>query len=352
MSAKNIMIPAPNRPHFLSNPPLAIFALALTVALAGCGEKKDKPATQTAAKVNKEEVTVSQINQVLAQQRALPAGQAASAAPVVLERLIDQELALQKAGDLKLDRDPRVMQAIEASRREIVARAYVEKVGEGAPKPTPKEVEDYYNGHPALFANRRIYNLQELDIISTPDQLEPLKKQLEASKTFPIFLDYLKANGFKFQGSEGVRAAEQLPLASVEQFAALKDGQAVFSAKPDGKGARVIHVAGSRVQPVNLQSATPAIEQFLLNERKRKLVADDLQALRKAAKIEYVGDYATSRPPPAPTPATEDKPMMTLPAASGPAPVDAAPQVDVAPREAPAGSMPTATIDKGLKGMK
>ena len=40
-----------------------------------------------------------------------------------------------------------------------------------------------------------------------------------------------------------------------------------------------------------LDKATSAIEQFLLNERKRKIVADDLQALRAAAKIEYLGDF-------------------------------------------------------------
>ena len=47
------------------------------------------------------------------------------------------------------------MQQIEAARREIISRAYVEKIGEGAPKPTPAEVKAYYEKHPALFANRR-----------------------------------------------------------------------------------------------------------------------------------------------------------------------------------------------------
>jgi hypothetical protein len=58
----------------------------------------------------------------------------------------------------------------------------------------------------------------------------------------------MKTNGIRFQGSEGVRSAEQLPLASLDQFAALKDGQAVFAARPTG--ARVIHLVGSRRQPV------------------------------------------------------------------------------------------------------
>ena len=147
------------------------------------------------------------------------------------------------------------MQQIEAARREIISRAYLEKIGEGAPKPTPAEIKAYYEKHPALFAERRIYNLQEVDIEAAPAQVEALRATLASAKTFSVFVDYLKANNIKFQGTEGVRAAEQLPLASVEQFAALKDGQAVFAARPNG--ARVIHLAGSRSQPVDLEAATP-----------------------------------------------------------------------------------------------
>jgi len=243
------MTPRAPRPLHLSTRSLAVVVVTLTAALAGCGDKgKEKQASQTAAKVNKEEITVHQINLALSQQRAAASAQGASAAGIVLERLIDQELALQKASDQKLDRDPRVMQQIDAARREIISRAYVEKIGEGAPKPTPAEIQGYYEQHPALFANRRVYSLQELDIEAAPTQFDALRAALTAAKTFPAFVDYLKANNIKFQGSEGVRAAEQLPLASVEQFAALKDGQAVFVARPNG--ARVIHLVSSRSQAV------------------------------------------------------------------------------------------------------
>jgi len=330
--------------------PLVVAVVALAAVLAGCGDKKEKTATQTAARVNKEEITISQINQVLAQQRAaVPADQAASANSAILERLIDQELAVQKASDQKLDREPRVMQAIEASRREIIARAYLEKISEGASKPTPAEIQDYYEKHPALFSARRIYSLQELDIEAPPEQLDALRDTLKSSKTFPAFIEYLKTQGLKFQGTEGVRSAEQLPLASVDQLAALKDGQAVFIARP--KGARVIFLVSSRLQPIGLERATPAIEQFLLNERKRKLAAEDMALLRKAAKVEYLGDFAMNAPPPpvASSAPSFEKPVMSI-AASG---VDAAPQIDVAPREAAPASMPSsATLDKALKGMK
>ena len=117
---------------------MGLALLATAVALVGCGDKKkDAAASQTAAKVNKEEITVHQINYVLSQQRGLAPAQAASASRQVLEGLIDQELAVQKATDQKLDRDPRVVQQLEGARREIISRAYLDKIGQGAPKPTP-----------------------------------------------------------------------------------------------------------------------------------------------------------------------------------------------------------------------
>jgi EpsD family peptidyl-prolyl cis-trans isomerase len=333
----------------------ALVATVLAMALTGCGEKKDKPASQTAAKVNKEEITVHQINYVLQQQRGLAPEQAASASKVALERLIDQELALQKAQDQKLDRDPRVVQQLEAARREVIARAYVDKIAAGAPKPSAAEIKAYFEAHPALFKERRVYNLQELAIQAKPEQVAELQSRLAASKDLPDFINYLKTNDFKFAANQAVRAAEQLPLASLDKFAQLKDGQTIFSATPSG--AQVVIMAGSRSQPVDEARATPAIEQFLWNERKRKVVEDDLKALRSAAKIEYVGDYAKGgsnevKPPP---PAASEAPPLTsiapaMPAGSIPS---AAPQIEVEPINSGAASSPSSgTLEKGIKGFK
>lgn len=289
-------------------------ALATTaILLAGCGDKKDKAASQTAARVNKDEITVQQINFVLQQQRNLKPEQAEAASKQILERLIDQQLALQKADDLKLDRDPRVVQQIESAKREILARAYVEKVGEAVTKPTPEDIKKYYDDKPALFKERRIYSIQEIAIEAKPDQIGALREHLAQAKNVGEFIEYLKANDFHFAGNQAVRAAEQLPLQSLDTFARLKDGQAVLSPAPSG--AMVVVLAGSRSQPVTEEQARPAIEQFLMNDRKRKLVEEEVKALRAAAKIEYVGKFvpgtaaapaagaSAAMPAPAPAPA-------------------------------------------------
>lgn len=289
-------------------------ACATALLATGCGErKKDKPATQAAARVNKDEITVHQINLVLQQQRNLRPEQADAASRQVLERLIDQELAVQKAEDQKLDRDPRVVQQIDAARREIIARAYAEKVGETAPKPTAEEVKKYFDEKPALFRERRIYSIQELAIEAKPDQVALLREKLAAAKTINEFIEYLKGNDYRFAANQAVRAAEQLPLPALETMARMKDGQATMM--PTQAGIQVVVLAGSRSQPVTEEQARPLIEQYLLNERKRKLIEDDLKALRSSARVEYLGRFAEGAPGSASAPAA--RPAAPAASASG-----------------------------------
>jgi hypothetical protein len=303
---------------------LPLAAVAVAVLLVGCGEKKDKVASQTAAKVNKDEITVHQINFVLQQQRNIRPEQTDAASKQILERLVDQQLALQKADELKIDRDPRVVQQLEAAKREIVARAYLEKVGEAATKP--------------------IYSIQEIAIEAKPEQVAMLRDKLSSSKSINDFVEFLKSSDFRFSGNQAVRAAEQLPLQSLETFAKMKDGQAMLV--PAANGVQVVVLAGSRSQPVTEEQARPAIEQFILNERKRKLIEDDVKAMRAAAKIEYVGKFGEAA---ASAPASA--PVASAPAEAPTAPPVADPTAAPAPVAPAASGLSTTDISKGM-GLK
>lgn len=323
----------------LFNPRASLLAaVAAAALLAACGgDKGGEKASQTAAKVNKEEITVHQINFVLQRQPGLKPEQAEAASRQVLERLIDQELAVQKAQEQKLDRDPRVVQQIEAARREIIARAYVERVGETVTKPSAEEIAKYYAEKPALFKDRRIYSLQELQIEAKPEQFDGIRAKLASSKDLNEFVEYLKANDIRYNGSQAVRTAEQLPLASLDAIAKMKDGQSVLSSGPNGL--TVLTLAGSRSQPVDENRARPAIEAFLLNQRKAELVQKDIKALRDGSKIEYVGKFAEPAPAGASAPA-----VSVAPAASD------APSPVTAPAPAASG-LDSASISKGM-GLK
>lgn len=269
----------------------AVALAAMAALMAGCDGGKGDAATQTAAKVNKEEITVHQINQLLQRQPGLSEKQADVLSRQLLERLIDQELSVQKAQELKLDRDPRVVQQVEAAKREILARAYAERIGESISKPAPDEISKFYNEKPALFKERRVYSLQEMSIEATPDQFEGLRQHLQGSKNLSEFAEYLKGAGVRFNVNEAVRPAEQLPLNSLEAISRMKDGDTAVQVTPTGL--QLLHLASSRLNPVDETTARPAVEAFLSNQRKGEAIQRDLKALRESAKIEYLGKFAT-----------------------------------------------------------
>jgi EpsD family peptidyl-prolyl cis-trans isomerase len=263
-------------------------AVALAVLLAGCGPRPG--AGDPAVKVNGDAINVQQIEFLLAQQRGLKPEQADAVGRQVLERLIEQQLAAQKAVEQKLDTTVGVQQAFEVARREILARAYLERVGEAAPKPTPDEIDRAYNERPALFRDRKVYNLQEIGIEAQPGQVDEIRRQLSAATNVPEFVDWLRRSGYRFGINQAVRLPEQLPGDSLQAISRLQDGQAMVVPAP--QGVNVVVLVGSRPQPATLEQARPLIEQTLLGERRQKLAQDDMKAMRAAAKVEYVGRFA------------------------------------------------------------
>lgn len=148
-------------------------ALIIALVLAGCGDKDEKTATQVAAQVNGEEITVHQINFAMQRMSNVAPEQAKETSIQVLKGLVDKQLLVQQALEDKLDRDPQVAQALEEGRRQLLANAYVERLTANAAKPTDTEIQNYYDKNPALFSQRRIYKLQELVIRPQRTRLRP-----------------------------------------------------------------------------------------------------------------------------------------------------------------------------------
>ncbi|MQY51022.1 peptidyl-prolyl cis-trans isomerase, EpsD family [Rhodocyclus tenuis] len=314
----------------------AILTLSvLVLALAACNDDK-KAGTQVAAKVNKEEISVHQVNDALARAGNLPPEQVKAASRQVLDHLIDQELLVQKGIDQKIDRDPQVMKAIEATRREIIARATLESTTANAPKATAAEVSEFYTKRPELFSERRIFNLQELTIAATPNLVPRLQEQLGKAKSLGDIAAWLKSENIPFAADNTTKAAEQLPLDLLPRFHQMKDGQ--IAVIPARDGVLVTQLLASRSMPLDLKAATPFIQQFLNNQKKIDLSNNEIKQLRQQAKIELVGEFATPLAAAAPTAANDGKPV-TPPTANA-APTAGAPAATQSASTAPTGSTP------------
>jgi EpsD family peptidyl-prolyl cis-trans isomerase len=309
--------------------------------LAGCGNKDDKKvATQVAAKVGSEEISVHQINQVLS--RTNTAGVTPQAAQAmrkeVLEKLIDQQIAVDQATENKLNRSPEVVAQLEAARREVLARAYVQQLASALPKPTAEETKKYYADHPQLFSERRIFNLQEILVPASAGgaMLDQLRGPVAAGKPMEEIAALLKSKDVKFGGGSATRAAEQIPLELLAKVHALKDGQTALM--ENAQGYTVLKVVSSQSAPVNEASALPRIEQFLSNQRGAEAVTKNIKELRAKANIIYTGDFALAAD-------TASTPVQTtaIPAPAAPPMASNAVQPPAAAGDA---------MSKGVSGLK
>ena len=264
------------------------------LALSACGERppEKKVATQVAAKVNAGEISVHQINYVLQRTPAIPQAQIETAKRKVLESLIDQELAVQQALEAKLERSPAVMETIEAARREILARAYLEQAGGSKGKPTDEDVKKFYVEHPELFANRKIYRLEEIVFAVTPERLASVKEQLGKGRPASEILAGLKLAGVEVGGGVSVKPAEQLSLDLLPKLAQVKEGQPQLL--ENGARAAIITVLATKPEPLDENKARPFIETYLSNQQKSESTRDIIKQLRDKAKIEYAGEFASA----------------------------------------------------------
>jgi EpsD family peptidyl-prolyl cis-trans isomerase len=330
-------------------------ALLCLPLLAACGKTGSEklPATQVAVKVNGDEISVHQINQALARAGRLTPDQAAAAGKQILEQLIDQQLLVQKSLEKKLDRDPDVLNALEASRRQILSQAYLEKaVPVDSAKPAPEDVKKFYDAHPELFAQRRIYRLQELTVALTAEQMPALRSEVDKTKNLNDITVWLRGNNIRYNANAAVRAAEQLPQEMLPHLAQMKDGD--IGVSQTAGGVTVLQLVASQSVPLAEAEAKPFIEKFLINQKRTELASDEMKQLRQSAKLEYMGDFVKTAAgtPAASVPAT---PAAASPAATSPVPVAdvsapaAVPPVD----ETKSDQKPAASvIDKGVSGLR
>lgn len=308
---------------------LAALCCAGLAALSACGkEDTPKAATQVAAKVGSDEISVHQINQILSQTNTRNASpqEITLMARAILERLIDQQIAVNQALDRKLNRTPEVVTQLEASRREILASAYLRQLTSDIPRPTDEEVRAYFNAHPQLFSRRRVFRVQEIVTAPAPGLVEQLNAFTKLDKPVETAAAWLKARNMAYTGGSATRSAEQIPLDILPAIDAMKDGQAIVLTSESTL--TLLHLLASQPMPITETVAFPRTTQFLSNQRITLAVTSDLQELRSSTKVVYVGEFSQDGAP--------DRP----------------PSIPLEQRPIADADTPRTALDKGVAGLK
>jgi len=300
----------------------ATLAAMAVLALSACGPKKDAGTadaggSEVVAKVNGDEVTASQLTIALQKQRGMRPDAGDAASKQVLDDLINEQIVAQKAIAAKLDKDPKVVAQIESARRDILARRFVEAAAETAGKPTDDAIQKFYDSRPALFAQRKVWTLQRLDIQAPDARRTDVDAHVQSLKTSAELTDWLKAQKLPFTTKQEQDASEQVPPTVLDKLAALKDGESTVV--PSQFGVSALTLVSSASAPKTLADAKPAIEQYLANQGRREMIMNLQKTIRDGAKVEYLGRFAALAP------AAGAEAAMPVPAPAVPAASTAAP---------------------------
>lgn len=287
------------------SPPVIALVAALAL-VSGCEKPASVEKSPMVAKVGGDTITEAEINVALSRLGELTETQQAEARGKLMQMLIDQRLVADAAKKAGVDKEPAVAFAMAQASRQVLAEAYAERLAKDAPKPTESEIAEYYAQHPELFAQRRIYRVQELELKVEPAQLAAVEAKLRESHSMGDFVSWVKEQGIEGKTAMAVRPAEQIPAPLLARLSQMRDGQ--VTVQPGRPGYLVIQqLIESQLQPASLEQAKEAIERALVAQKRKELMEAEVKKLREAAKIEYASGFAPAAEGATATPAAADK---------------------------------------------
>ncbi|HVV72182.1 MAG TPA: hypothetical protein VHI52_11905 [Verrucomicrobiae bacterium] len=284
------------------------------LGLAACHRAPQAPTGQVAATVGGREITVRELRAELANAPAVPPAaqkaQQAAALDVIVNRVILAEVA-RKQG---IDKDPNFLLLSERANDVLLAQQLQAKIAAAVPPPAKEEVTQFVSSNPDLFAQRKIFDVEQIRMAQPADPT--FVKKLEPLKTLDDIANFLTENHVLFQrGSASIDALSQNPKL-ISAIIALPAQEVFIIASGNQVLANLIH--GTRVEPFTGEAAEKYAANYLRAQHIQDAVRKQLSAYIAGAKgtVQIAKDY---QPPPAKPAAPNSPSPATSPDASPPA---------------------------------
>jgi EpsD family peptidyl-prolyl cis-trans isomerase len=285
----------------------------LCVSIIGCGGSKTEApkATQVIAKVNDTEISVHQLNFALQGINNVPPDKLLGVKKEILNRLVEQEIAVQEAMKKKLDREPAVQQQFEASKKDILMKAELQRIGAGVAIPDQVAIDKFFVENPALFQKRKVYRFAEISLPGMPIGWPEIEKALLPAKTIEEAAEVLKSRKLDLPIGRNInRGSEDLPIEIASKLLNIRDGEVIIYARPPGMV--IAQISSSAAAPVDEAQAKPVIIRFLQNKARTEAIQSEMKRLKDSAKVTYLGEFAADAKataqavPVTPPPKTDD----------------------------------------------
>jgi peptidyl-prolyl cis-trans isomerase C len=260
--------------------------LAICGLIAACGKKESAEKTsQSIVSVNGEDITFLQLNNELQRVKVNPEQQT-QAEKQIVAKLVDRQILVQASIKDKLDRNPQVLQAIENAKMQILAQSYLENVTSSVPKPTDADIAEYRNNHADIFADRKVYVMDQLVFTEKANLNNELEALSDNAKTIEDVIKWLTEHQITYAQAKEAHSAESLPPEFLTKISKMAIGEIIFfKTNQRIMVSRMIEIIN---KPISEVDSKPIIERILLAQKRKKFAEEEISRLRTAAEITYI----------------------------------------------------------------
>ncbi|MGD9811842.1 MAG: hypothetical protein AB7U35_10995 [Sphingobium sp.] len=250
------------------------------------------PTGQVVAKVNGEEITVADLHQEMDSLKANGhpgAGLQADA----LQAIVTRKQIAAEARKLKLDLVPVTALKQKKMDEMVLVEALTEQTRLSVPPPSREEAAQYVDEHPASFAQRKLFVLDQMIVL---DNSPELLKKMEPLNTLTEIEALLNDQKIKYNKTIGVVDALNINADAAEKMAALPLG-AVFISPDENKNLRVNVIRDAATVPLEREAAIKVALEALKARRADQMVSNRIGQILTdgAANVEYNASFAPKK---------------------------------------------------------
>jgi EpsD family peptidyl-prolyl cis-trans isomerase len=269
-------------------------ALVLAGVLAGCNNGPKAPGGQVVATVGEHEITMRDLRAEMNGFSSPDAKVTQAAEYQALRAIIGRDIVADEARKEKLDKSPDFALAKQRATDGLLAQALEQQVVAKVPAATRDDAQRYIDAHPELFAQRKVFSLDQLKM---PRPTDPaLVKALGPLKTFDQLQTTLTS--FKIPYERGAANLDSLSVDPriVGQLVKLPPGE--LFVLPQGQLVTVNQIKDAKIVPFTGEPAIQFAQKYVTRERTQQAVQGRLQGLFAAQKdkIKFSKEFAGAAP--------------------------------------------------------
>ena len=273
-----------------------LVTLALLGA-AGCDSSSagsKEPSGQVVAVVGGEEITVRELNQELGGMNTSDAQVMEAAEEAALNAIINRKLLAKAAREQGLEESAEFQLSQRRAEEVMLAQAMQRQVAQQVARPTREEAEAYMAAHPNIFAERKIYRLDQIQFAKEGgreviERIKDLDSMNEVEQS-------LLGSGVRHTRAPATLDARSTPPELVAQIAQLPPNELFLV--PGGNAVMVNQVLETQVEPFTGEDAIAHAQRLIFQERVGEALKKQLDDERKAAgQIQYNRNYGPEQQP-------------------------------------------------------